>query len=66
MHLQKSLACHSSGIGGTGVQVLHHGSQTFWKKMNDVWYISSQSFYSILFTYNFSQEQKDSSKSLAK
>jgi len=33
-----------AGTSETGVQVLHHGSQTFWKKMNAVWYISSQSF----------------------
>jgi len=36
------------------------------KKVNDVWYISSQSCYSISMTCIFSQEQKDLSNGLAK
>jgi len=62
-HVILIIGTGTGGTGGTGVQVLHHGSQTFWKKMNDVWYFSSQRFYSI--SLIFPQEQEDLSNGLA-
>jgi len=63
----KALACHSdhwwhwwhccAGVGPWLSNIL--------KKMIDVWYISSQSFYSISLTCIFSQEQEDLSNGLA-